>query len=156
MKELPFVVNDRRGQKKEPRPEPVAVEPQETKDNTAWKSIAYLTVLLPTPNGPMPSCRCVGLRSDDLMCAVDWLMPPWTTVEVNFYAEVRKRADTFLGCDCISRHMCGTHNEYLQMWMRADMDRLNGLAATPLPEVLELFMRAEMARKNSAIVAPGR
>lgn len=161
MGNLPFVINDRRGQAKPPRedikmPELVAEEG----DKSSWKNVGYMVVLGPGPQGPQgPPImlgRAIGLRSDEMLFVADYILPPVWKEDFVWQPAARKRLDTFLGCACIRSGSCSTHGLYLRQWKEADVERFNSFISAPLPEAIEIMFKAEMARQQSSIVIPGR
>lgn len=147
-----FEVIDRRGQKKEPR-EVVPDVSREAPAGDHWRSVAYLTALMQGPQGQIiVQGRACGLRSDLLTFVADWVFPPVWNENIDWCGLAKKRLDTFLGCSCTSAGACAVHKLYLPQWMQQDADRLNRLAAEPVPEVVEYMMRAEAAKRDRRIV----
>lgn len=158
---MPIEIIDRRGANKVPvvRPEVALAEepePDPNADRSHWKSVGFLPQVVGTPMGQLISMRSVGLRSDECLFVVDWLMPPIFHTAVDVMELSMKRLETYLNCNCSKGKMCGVHKEYMQKWGDADMERVQRIASQPMPEALEILMKAEQARQKSAVVAPGR
>lgn len=148
-----LIINDRRGQKKEPRVDPiVSPPPGQPVDKSSWKSTAFVLIFLNSPNGPIPLGRAVGLRSDEELFVADWQMPPMWSEGTDWTKIARQRLDTFLNCQCGNRRICGTHELYIRNWQKADAERLQAMAAEPMPECLERHMMAERAARPSIVV----
>ena len=157
-----FEVIDRRRQNKEETaaPENISVPATEnTGDKSTWKDIpknpAYMVVLAGSPSGqPIVSGRAVGVRADEKFFIADWIFPPIYPEHFDWTVEVRKRLDTFLGCDCTSAGPCGVHKMYLPQWLEADSQRLALIGSSKVPEAVEVMMKADQARKASQIAIP--
>jgi hypothetical protein len=160
-----FVVNDRRGEKKEPREEvPVVSEAarkaEASKDKSKWKDVSYLIVQAQVAPGAVVNVlRGCGERSDGRPFVADWLMPQYWTDKADIIQvgtkNVRGRLDTFLNCGCMEGgNACDDHRESIALWGKLDMERLNKLSNKPMPSSLELVIRAEQARQQSSIVKP--
>lgn len=147
------VINDRRGQPKEPRVETIA-EPTPTGDTKTWKSVGFMIAMAQGPQGIIVIGRAVGLRGDDNNFVADFILAPIYPEGFDWTKVARQRLETFLGCNCGAGKMCSTHRMYMQQWSEADADRLNRMSAEPMPECLEVLYRAEQARRNPGIVVP--
>jgi hypothetical protein len=156
LKTLPFVINDRRGQPKEPRPETVIEpEPEVVGDRSSWKSYAFYVVPMQTQGGVMMFGRAAGLRSDGQAFAGDYLLAPLWDEDFVWQKWAKKRLDTFLNCGCASvEKPCAIHQEYFKNWMAADSERVGAIANAPVPEAIEAYLKGEQSRQR--IVAPGR
>jgi hypothetical protein len=159
---IEIVVNDRRGQNKN-RDEVVdnsdGFKEIPTADRSSWKDVGYLYTLVQIPGGPQLMVgRAAGLRCDDLLVVVDYVLPPVGSKpgSMDWTESVLKRLDTFLGCDCSNTAPCSNHRHNMPMWTRQDMERLNRTSNQPLPQAIELLMLAEQNREKSALVIPGR
>ena len=143
---------DRRGEKK---PEQIVAKPEQAvKDSPeakgAWDDVTYMVVLAQGPTGQiMVLGRAVGLREDGETFVADWIFPPLWQEGFRWEPEVKKRLDTFLNCDCTISGPCSIHKMYIPQWMQADTQRLNLLAAAPVPRALETLTKAEQARAKS-------
>jgi hypothetical protein len=147
-----LIINDRRGQKKEPRQDPAILAPADKpRDASSWLNVAFLIVFAPGPQGVIPIGRAVGLRSDDETFIADWQMPPIWPEGLDWTKVVRARLDTFLNCGCGTRELCATHKHYLVQWKQADAERLNAVACEPLPAALERLMMAERASQPMVV-----
>lgn len=160
-----FVVNDRRGEKKEPREVEPAVGEQrqaieEAKDKGSWKDVCYTLAMMQAKGGQVITMiRACGLRSDDRPFVADWVVPPFwpDATDMGRWQEYAKeRLDTFLNCECIEGGPCSDHRRDIARWMNADGERFERTAASPVPPSLEGYLRAEMSRQSGRIVAPGR
>lgn len=159
LSEPAFTVVDKRGQCHIETEKPLIVEPEKPKTPTGskriWKSVGFIICIVPHPQmGPLIVGRGVGLREDGVCCIADYLFPPVWPEDTDWTKEVRKRLNTWLGCDCATGLPCEMHRREPAKWQQADFERLEKLKQRPLPEALEIMMRAEQARKSSAIVVP--
>ena len=104
--------------------------------------------------------RAAGLRTDEILFTADYALPPVWEDGTDFTAEARKRLDTFKGCCCDGKSRCKFHGEAMPgplgpgKWLEKDIERLQKIQNTPLPEAVEVLMKAEANR--SRIVVPGR
>jgi hypothetical protein len=128
-----------------------------------WKSVGYLTAMLPVGKAQILMMRAVGLREDALCFTADYAIPGLLTDEKeNFAAEAKYRLDTFNGCACDRSGRCKFHGEVLPgpggpgRWLDEDIKRLQKNQQEPMPEAVEILMKAEAARTNQRIVVPGR
>lgn len=161
-----FVVNDRRGEKKEePEPVPQGIsvvrrEIESKKDKSRWVDVSFIYVQMQIAQGIVANLlRAVGKRSDDRTFVGDYIVPPfWREKDSidDWQTEAKFRLDTFLGCECIEGTQCEKHNKLLAKWMEQDMQRYDKVARKAMPESLEWYIRAEQARQQSKIVALGR
>jgi hypothetical protein len=158
-----FVINDRRGQKKEPRQDIQIVQAQleENTDKSSWKEVCFPMLLMnvQTGQGQPPQTivmgRAAGERSDGRVFIADYALPQVWEAGFDWTKYAQKRLDTFLGCDCKETVPCATHKMYLPQWQQQDMQRLSAIAQAPVPRPLEILMMAEQARRSNLIV-PGR
>lgn len=151
-----FEVVDRRGSKKA-ETLTIIEEPLQIHEQSGdWKSIGYLVILVPAQGGSIVAGRAVGIRSDgEGPYVADYFFTPVWPEHLDWIKEVRKRLDTFLGCECRhGGHQCAIHKMYLPQWLQADTQRLQMGNNTPLPEPVELLIKAERAMSERKIVVP--
>ena len=155
---------DKRGANKTWEPEkvqPVVIDVKTGNVKGEWDDVAYMVVMLQLhpQQPPMVAGRAVGLRKhDQKTCIADYLFSPIWPSKLDWCAEAKKRLDTFLDCDCGANKPCSIHQMYLPQWQKADMERLNFIANTPMPKALEALMRMEQARAASKpnLLIPGQ
>ena len=127
-----------------------------------WKSIGYVVAFLPVGQAQVLMVRAVGMRTDEKVFTADYAMPPVWVDGMDFSVEARKRLDTFKACSCDRDGRCKFHGDMLPgsgrpgEWLKSDMERLQKIQGSPLPEAVEVLMKAEAARQNNRIVVPGR
>ena len=126
-----------------------------------WEDVAYMVVMIQMQRNqpPMVAGRAVGLRKhDQKTCIADYLFSPIWPSQLDWTKEARKRLDTFLDCDCGAHRPCSLHELNFPMWQKSDIERLNLIAAMPMPKALEALMRMEQARAASQpnLLIPGQ
>jgi len=152
------VVVDRRKQKQEMESTPVLtveeVDHEPDESTKSWKSIGYLIALIQGQNGILVSGRAVGLRGDGRPFVADYILPPIWPEKLDWIKEVRKRLDTFLGCQCKEHSSCADHKMYLGQWMSQDAQRIQMMSTQPVPEAIEVLANIEKKMAESRIVLP--
>jgi hypothetical protein len=128
-----------------------------------WKSVGYLTAMLPMGQAQILMMRAVGLRESGLLFTADYAIPGMLLDDKeNFAAAAKWRLDTFQVCSCDRSGRCKFHGEVLPgpggmgRWLEEDIKRLQYMQKQPMPEAVEILMKAEAARANQRIVVPGR
>jgi hypothetical protein len=154
-----FVINDRRGQRKDPREEVTAItladNPEPEADKSSWKEVGYFAIPVQTRFGLLMMGKVAGIRSDGRAFCANYLIAPVWTDTFSWQPLARTRLDTYLGCGCSATAPCATHNLYLASWAKADDARAERAAMEPVPQAIEVILRAEMAEQQSRIVVPG-
>lgn len=133
--------------------------PQEEQPSTygkKWKSIGLMIVFIQGQgNAPIPAGRAIGMRDDGKGPFIaDLIFPPIWPEKLDWVKEVRKRLDTFLGCECKEHNPCAVHKIIMPQWTREDTKRISEISSQPIPECIEILMKADQARQNSKIIVP--
>jgi hypothetical protein len=151
-----FTVVDRRGEAKPERVDPAVNtknEDGETVPGKVWKDVAYMCVMSQAPGGGLMALgRAVGLREDLRTFVADFVLPPIWHEKLDWCPTAKKRLDTFLGCKCTMSGPCEVHRVELGKWFQQDTDRLNLLAAQPIPEAIEYLIKLEENLRNNRVV----
>jgi len=143
---------------------PQAVTPIRKKGQPPpWKSVGYLTAMVPIGQATILMMRAVGLRETGLLFTADYAIPGMVKDETeNFVTAAKYRLDTFKICACDRSGRCKFHGEVLPgpggpgRWLEEDIKRLQDMQKEPMPEAVEILMKAEAARANQRIIVPGR
>jgi hypothetical protein len=125
-----------------------------------WKSVGYMIAMGRGPSGEtLILGRAVGLRMDgDKPFVADYILPPLYPRGLDWTAEVTKRLDTFLGCECKEHHACDMHKNLIPGWMTGDMKRIGESMTVAVPEAIEVLMRLEQIKSKTPplIICPGQ
>lgn len=158
-------IRDRRGANKVDET-PAAVEevrePAAFGDKLEWKSKGFTLVYLPMNGQTLLSGRAVGLRTDERLFTVDWLLPPVWDEKLRWQEKALERLETFKCCSCRGGAQCRFHVEHCGgkvgpgKWLLEDLKRLEKVQNTVLPECLEILMKAERSRSQARVVPAGR
>jgi hypothetical protein len=139
------------------------IKPQKKGQPPPWRSVGYLTAMLPMGQAQILMMRAVGLRESGLLFTADYAIPGMLLDDKeNFAAAAKYRLDTFQVCACDRSGRCKFHGEVLPgpggpgRWLEKDIKRLQDMQKQPMPEAVEILMKAEAARANQRIVVPGR
>ncbi len=159
---------DKRGANKTWEPEkvqPVVIDVKTGKVKGEWEDVRYKFAFVPIGQQGQQvqqvlAVRAVGLRKhDQKTCIVDYFLSDQIPSGINLTAEVKKRLDTFLDCDCGAHAPCSLHAANFQMWVRSDIERLELMASLPRGKAMEALDRMEQAlaqQSKSNLLIPGQ